>query len=1027
MVARRAELPATSFADFGTLLRVLRRRARLTQRDLGIAVGYSEAQISRLEQGKRLPDPSVVAALFVPALGVAGEPELAGRLHALARDARGARDAEGSRNGPDAGIGSSSNNPADGASGNATAATHPDEFAAIPAAPVPHVPRPGAAARLGTRLGEQVRVLLCGPPGTGKTTLAAATARDLARERPVCWLTLTEGITTPAEAVIRRLARGLDRAGQPEAAPLLGPGQRDRPLPFDEQMYLLVTGLSRAGVVVFLDNAHLLASEDRTRTVVEHLAGASRAGFVAISREDFRLDGFERLTLGGLDRGEARTLIGELAGDLLPIRLAGLLIDRTEGSPMLIRLALSAAGGTDPDRPEPEPATLIERLEAQAAVSAYLLRTTLAGLSRPALMLTSLLAVFRHPVDLLDERLLDASTAIEGRYDVMTSLEELRRRQLVDHAARASLHPLVRDHVYAGLAGDPDRRRALHRLAAAYCEPGHGRPGDPLEAAWHYARAGDRGEAADLLAASVRELVASGRAERAADLVTDLLAQAHRTKEADDERIRQLLVARGDLLLYTERAELAEQSYRDALARPAPPAVRADVTWRMAQSLLQRGQVTEALTLSEQAADALTGQEDMLRAQLAVVRSQAHLMLSDFDAAAALATSATRSADKLAAVTARTAAEIRCRARGVMGVVARLRGQTAEALTLFDQSLADARATGRAELTGRALFNFAALAHEQGDLARAERLYTEALTITGPIGDSYGTARVLHALGMIRHQAGAADEAISRFTESIALRRRLGDIQGAANSEHSYALVLLWLGRTGDARDLLASAIEETTKTGERRSLGHLLDTQAMIALVDGQVTSAAGYLDQAADIAGAIGERRLAQEVRLHRAMTALAGGDLATARELAAEPAGPAHSSVLQRLAIVACIALAAGDRGAALEHAADLSRHATAHGFVPEIEAARRIAAAAAAGGPPAAGYPKLVWVTDRAAQTTIPLGTAARGTGRRDDRGEQAEERAEPPARIARLNEEREEDDNAVKTSGGEQPLTVSQRQ
>jgi hypothetical protein len=44
----RATLAASSFTDFGTLLRVLRQ--------LGIAVGYSEAQISRLEQGRRAGD-----------------------------------------------------------------------------------------------------------------------------------------------------------------------------------------------------------------------------------------------------------------------------------------------------------------------------------------------------------------------------------------------------------------------------------------------------------------------------------------------------------------------------------------------------------------------------------------------------------------------------------------------------------------------------------------------------------------------------------------------------------------------------------------------------------------------------------------------------------------------------------------------------------------------------------------------------------------------------------------------------------
>src|SRR6202051_5411091 len=41
---------------FGELLRYLRRRAGLTQTELSIAVGYSDAQISRLEQNLRLPN-----------------------------------------------------------------------------------------------------------------------------------------------------------------------------------------------------------------------------------------------------------------------------------------------------------------------------------------------------------------------------------------------------------------------------------------------------------------------------------------------------------------------------------------------------------------------------------------------------------------------------------------------------------------------------------------------------------------------------------------------------------------------------------------------------------------------------------------------------------------------------------------------------------------------------------------------------------------------------------------------------------
>jgi transcriptional regulator with XRE-family HTH domain len=84
-----AAVTPASFTAFGELLRYLRRRAYLTQRDLGIATGYSEAQISRLEKNQRLPDPTALLALFVPALDLDNQPDWATRLLALAAVARG--------------------------------------------------------------------------------------------------------------------------------------------------------------------------------------------------------------------------------------------------------------------------------------------------------------------------------------------------------------------------------------------------------------------------------------------------------------------------------------------------------------------------------------------------------------------------------------------------------------------------------------------------------------------------------------------------------------------------------------------------------------------------------------------------------------------------------------------------------------------------------------------------------------------------------------------------------------------------
>ena len=73
---------------FGELLRYLRRRAGLTQTELSIAVGYSDAQISRLEKNVRLPNLATVQARFLPVLRLKGEPGARDRLLQFAEQAQ---------------------------------------------------------------------------------------------------------------------------------------------------------------------------------------------------------------------------------------------------------------------------------------------------------------------------------------------------------------------------------------------------------------------------------------------------------------------------------------------------------------------------------------------------------------------------------------------------------------------------------------------------------------------------------------------------------------------------------------------------------------------------------------------------------------------------------------------------------------------------------------------------------------------------------------------------------------------------
>jgi WD40 repeat protein len=76
------------FTTFGDLLRFLRRRAGITQLELSIAVGYSGAQISRLEQNLRIPDLPTIEARFISPLSLEDEPRAIARLLELASSVR---------------------------------------------------------------------------------------------------------------------------------------------------------------------------------------------------------------------------------------------------------------------------------------------------------------------------------------------------------------------------------------------------------------------------------------------------------------------------------------------------------------------------------------------------------------------------------------------------------------------------------------------------------------------------------------------------------------------------------------------------------------------------------------------------------------------------------------------------------------------------------------------------------------------------------------------------------------------------
>jgi non-specific serine/threonine protein kinase len=167
-MSRTSIITPEKFSTFGELLRFLRRKADLTQRELSIGVGYSESQISRLEQNERAPDEATLAARFVPALYIEDEPQWMARLLEL---------------------------------GAATHAHAPESEALQPIAeakPTPHnlpiqltsfIGREKEIVEVKRLILKEELVTLTGPGGCGKTRLALQSASGLLDDfRDGVWL-----------------------------------------------------------------------------------------------------------------------------------------------------------------------------------------------------------------------------------------------------------------------------------------------------------------------------------------------------------------------------------------------------------------------------------------------------------------------------------------------------------------------------------------------------------------------------------------------------------------------------------------------------------------------------------------------------------------------------------------------------------------------------------------------------------------------------------------------------------------------
>lgn len=244
---------APQFVTFGELLRYLRKRMQLSQEELGRALGYSRVMITRLENGERMPDPAMVKTVFVEALGLTQEPELAARLVDLAALARASS----------ARVGTVS-----------TAYKEPMGRANLPPALTRFIGREREIDTLLRLMSDHRLVTLTGSGGVGKTRLALELGRRVTfMSVDRIWLVELATISDAA-MVPSTIAKVLGLSAIPSLNPV-------------EQ---LVAFLRDARCLLILDNCeHLL--EESARLVEHLLLTCPGLRVLATSREALRSSG----------------------------------------------------------------------------------------------------------------------------------------------------------------------------------------------------------------------------------------------------------------------------------------------------------------------------------------------------------------------------------------------------------------------------------------------------------------------------------------------------------------------------------------------------------------------------------------------------------------------------------------------------------------------------------------------------------------------------------------------------------------
>jgi tetratricopeptide (TPR) repeat protein len=169
---------------------------------------------------------------------------------------------------------------------------------------------------------------------------------------------------------------------------------------------------------------------------------------------------------------------------------------------------------------------------------------------------------------------------------------------------------------------------------------------------------------------------------------------------------------------------------------------------------------------------------------------------------------------------------------------ARARGESATAISLFEQSLEVSQRLDDAWSVAMTLQSMASVTFEMGDVERAEELANIALALFQEQGHLWGIGRSMALLGRSAQHRDVHPVARLFFTEALSIQRQQADGQGMTWSMLGLSRTALAQSDFVESRRLLEESLTQALHLGDRLTVARGLELAAVAAVA--QLPSAA-------------------------------------------------------------------------------------------------------------------------------------------------------------------------------------------